>query len=72
MLMSLSGRSFFDLSSEYKRVQLDEFYFLGKHVNFSYGDMLIMPVFERKYFINKIIEDFDRKQEMYEKQKNKK
>jgi len=34
--------------------------------------MLIMPVFERKYFINKIIEDFDRKQEMYEKQKNKK
>ena len=71
MLTSLSGRSFFDLSSDYKAVQLDEFYFLGKHVNFSYSDMLIMPVFERKYFINKIIEDFDRKQEMYEKQKNK-
>jgi hypothetical protein len=33
--------------------------------------MLNMPVFERKYFVNKIVEEFDRKQEMYEKQKNK-
>lgn len=69
--MSLSGRSFFDLSSDYKKLQLDEFYFLAKQVNFSYRDMLYMPVFERKYFINKIVEDFDRQQEMYEKQKNK-
>jgi hypothetical protein len=28
-----------------------------------------MPVFERKYFINKIVEDFEAKQEMYEKNK---
>jgi len=69
--MSLSGRSFFDLSSDYKKLQLDEFYFLAKHVNFSYRDMLYMPVFERKYFINKIVEDFDKQQEIYEKQKNK-
>ena len=69
--MSLSGRSFFDLSSDYKKSQLDEFYFLGKHVNFSYGDMLIMPVFERKYFINKLVEEFDKRNEMIEKQKNK-
>ena len=69
--MSLSGRSFFDLSSDYKKLQLDEFYFLAKQVNFSYRDMLYMPVFERKYFINKIVEDFDKQQEMYEKQKNK-
>jgi len=33
--------------------------------------MLYMPVFERKYFINKIVEDFDKQQEIYEKQKNK-
>ena len=69
--MSLSGRSFFDLSSDYKKNQLDEIYYLCKHANFSYSDILIMPVFERKYFVNKIVEEFDRKQEMYEKQKNK-
>ena len=71
MLTSLSGRSFFDLSSDYKKSQLDEFYFLVRYANFSYLDMLNMPVFERKYFVNKIVEEFDRKQEMYEKQKNK-
>jgi len=42
-----------------------------RYANFSYLDMLNMPVFERKYFVNKIVEEFDRKQEMYEKQKNK-
>ena len=67
--MSLSGQSFFDLSSDYKKLQLDEIYYLCKHANFSYSDILIMPVFERKYFINKIVEDFEAKQEMYEKNK---
>ena len=69
--MSLSGRSFFDLSSEYKKIQLDEIYDLSKHANFSYSDILIMPVFERKYFINKLVEEFDKRNEMIEKQKNK-
>jgi hypothetical protein len=69
--MSLSGRSFFDLSSEYKKIQLDEIYYLSKHANFSYSDILIMPVFERKYFINKLVEEFDKRNEMIEKQKNK-
>lgn len=69
--MSLSGRSFFDLSSEYKKNQLDEIYYLSKHANFSYSDILIMPVYERKYFINKLVEEFDKRNEMIEKQKNK-
>jgi hypothetical protein len=30
-----------------------------------------MPVFERKYFINKLVEEFDKRNEMIEKQKNK-
>ena len=67
--MSLSGQSFFDLSSDYKKNQLDEFYYLCKHANFSYSDILIMPVFERKYFISKMVEEFDKRKEMIEKQK---
>ena len=70
--MLLSGLSFFDLSSDYKKIQLDEIYYLSKHANFAYSDMLNMPVFERKYFINKIVEDFDKRQEAMEKQKNRK
>jgi hypothetical protein len=29
-----------------------------------------MPVFERKYFISKLVEEFDKRNEMIEKQKN--
>jgi len=68
--MSLSGQSFFDLSSDYKKNQLDEIYYLSRHANFSYSDILIMPVFERKYFISKMVEEFDKRNEMIEKQKN--
>jgi len=71
MYVSLSGQSFFVLSSDYKRTMLDEFYYLSKHVNMSYLDMMFMPTFERKYFINKLSEEFIKREEEYEKQKNK-
>jgi|SaaInl6LU_22_DNA_1037377.scaffolds.fasta_scaffold19695_2 hypothetical protein len=71
MYVSLLGQSFFVLSSDYKRVMLDEFYYLSKHVNMSYSDMMSMPTFERKYFINKLSEEFIKREEEYEKQKNK-
>jgi hypothetical protein len=57
----LLGRSFFVLSSEYKKNQLDEFYYLIKYGGFSYRDLLIMPIFERRYFVDKFIEDTSKK-----------
>jgi hypothetical protein len=54
--MLLLGLSFFVLSSNHKKNILDEIYFLVKHVGFSYHDLLKMPTFERKYFIDKLIE----------------
>ena len=36
---------------------MDEFYYLSKYVHLSYQDLLKIPTFERKYFINKLIED---------------
>ena len=36
---------------------LDEFYYLSKYVNISYTDFLKIPTFERKYLINKLVED---------------
>jgi hypothetical protein len=71
MYVSLLGQSFFVLSSDYKKTMLDEFYYLSKHVNMSYTDMMSMPTFERKYFINKLSEEFTKREEEYEKQRNK-
>jgi len=71
MYVSLLGQSFFVLSSDYKKTMLDEFYYLSKHVHMSYTDMMSMPTFERKYFINKLSEEFTKREEEYEKQRNK-
>jgi hypothetical protein len=50
---------------------LDEFYYLSKHVNMSYSDLLLMPTFERKFFIDKLSTEFQEKNEQYEKQRQK-
>ena len=51
------GLSFFGLSSNNKKNLLDEIYYLSKYANFSYLDIMGMPTYERKYFINKLIGD---------------
>jgi hypothetical protein len=49
-----SGLSFFVLSTDYKKGQLDEILFLVKR-GFSYGDILSMPVYIRRYYIQYLI-----------------
>jgi hypothetical protein len=46
--------SFFVLSTDYKKGQLDEILFLVKR-GFSYGDILSMPVYIRRYYIQYLI-----------------
>ena len=55
--MWVSGSTFFVLSSDYRKSQLDEFYYLNSLLNISYQDFLIMPLFTRKYLLDKWIED---------------
>jgi hypothetical protein len=50
-----SGSNFFVLSTEYKKNQLSEILFLVKR-GFSYGDILSMPVYVRRYYIEYILE----------------
>ena len=57
--MSVLGWTFFALSSDYKKIILDETFFLVKNANFSYVDVMNMPTYERKYFIGKVIEEYD-------------
>jgi hypothetical protein len=40
---------------DYKKGQLDEILFLVKR-GFSYGDILSMPVFIRRYYVDYLIE----------------
>lgn len=65
--MSILGWTFFVLSSDYKKIILDETFFLVKNANFSYVDIMNMPTYERKYFIGKIMEEYDMIREEREK-----
>jgi hypothetical protein len=49
------GLSFFALSTDYKKNQLDEILFLVTR-GFTYGDVLSMPVFVRRYYIDFLLE----------------
>jgi hypothetical protein len=57
------GLNFFGLSSNHKKTTLDEFYYLIKFANFSYSDVMNMPTFERRYFIDKLVEEYEKKSE---------
>jgi phosphoribosylformylglycinamidine (FGAM) synthase-like amidotransferase family enzyme len=57
------GLSFFGLSSEVKQYILDEFYYLVKFGGFSYSDLMVMPVYERKFFMNKLTKEYEKKNE---------
>jgi hypothetical protein len=50
------GLTFFVLSSDYRKAQIDEFYFLKTLLNVSYSDFLMMPIFVRKYLLDKWVE----------------
>jgi hypothetical protein len=51
------GLTFFSLSSDYRKVQIDEFYYLTTLMKISYQDFERMPLFVRKYLLDKWIED---------------
>ena len=55
--MLVSGSNFFVLSSEYRKGQIDEFYYLNKLMGISWVDFETMPLFVRKYLLDKWIED---------------
>jgi hypothetical protein len=54
--MSALGLTFFALSSDYRKGQLDEFYYLNTLMKITYQDFLQMPLFARKYLLDKWIE----------------
>ena len=55
--MLVSGWTFFVLSSDYRKGQIDEFYYLTKLLNISYSDFLSIPIFYRKYILDKWVKE---------------
>ena len=55
--MLVLGLNFFALSSEYRKGQIDEYYYLTTLMNVSYTDFEKMPIFIRKFLLEKWIED---------------
>ena len=51
------GLSFFVLSSDYRKNQIDEFYYLNTLMKITYQDFIQMPIFVRKYLLDKWVED---------------
>jgi hypothetical protein len=47
----------FALSSDYRKGQLDEFYYLSTLLKIGWGDFEKMPIFARKYLLDKWIKE---------------
>jgi hypothetical protein len=63
--------NFFGLTSTYKKDILYEFYILTKHGNFSYADILHMPIYERRAFIEILMEENKKVKEHREREQSK-
>lgn len=48
---------------------LDEIYYCVKELGFSYSDLMKIPVFERRYFIDKFVSDMEKIKEEQRKSK---
>ena len=60
--------SFFGLTSDYKVPLLDEIYLCIKHLKIPYTDVLAIPVYERRYYLTKLIDENNKKKEQIENQ----
>jgi len=63
--------NFFGLTYEYRNQMMYESYILVKHANFTYADVMAMPVFERRKFIDILMEENDKIKEAREREMNK-
>lgn len=55
--MLVLGLISFALSSDYRKAQIDEFYYLNTLMKITYSDFERMPIFIRKYLLDKWLEN---------------
>jgi hypothetical protein len=57
------------MSPDYKRILLEEIYFLVSKVGFKYDEIRSMPVYIRRFFIYQRIDEYEAEKAEYEKNK---
>lgn len=61
-------QNFFGLTYEYSKYISEEIYVLVKHGGFSYSDCMIMPIHQRKMFLDTLIDEAETMRENEQKQ----
>ena len=61
-------QTFFGLTSNYKAYLLNETYVCTKHIGFTREDVMYMPVWERKNYIQQLLEEVDEEKKQMEQQ----
>ena len=61
---------FFGLTPENRDVILEQIFVLMQHLNFSYRDAYILPVWQRSWFIGRLKQNMEKQKEMLNVQQN--
>ena len=65
-----SALRFFGLTPENRDVVLEQIFVLMQHLNFSYRDAYLLPVWQRSWFIGKLKQTLEKQNEMQNMQQN--
>lgn len=68
--MSLD-QTFFGLTTDYKPYLLNELYICTKHIGLSRSDLMVTPVWERRNYIQQLLEEVEEEKKEIERQNNK-
>ena len=60
-------RSFFGLTDEYMQSVYEQFFFLKYHGGWSFTEAYNLPVVLRKWFIERLMKQFEEEKKAYEK-----
>jgi|TARA_R110000823_G_scaffold127239_2_gene254576 hypothetical protein len=50
---------------------LEEIYHLARNFNFTRADIMNMPIFERRFYLDKLVEEKEKKNQATEQARNK-
>ena len=59
--LCLLAQGFFGLTPEYKESLLEQFFLLQYHLGMSYSDVRSLPVPYRKWYLDRLTKEFQRK-----------
>jgi len=53
---------------EYKKYFLKEVYICSKHINLSYSDIMNMPTYERRFYLDELLKEVKQQQDDVDRQ----